>query len=331
MEFKSPVILVLIPFVIALLVLARARHGKAAFLFSASALADGLKRTWRVRFEFIPFALRCLAVLLVIVALAGPRKPLEESRVMTEGINIVLLLDTSTSMAAEDFTLNGKRQNRLAVIKKVVGDFIGKRQTDRIGLIAFAAEPYTVSPLTTDRRWLGANLERINFGLMKDGTAIGSAIVSGVNRLRTIEGKTKVIILLTDGINNAGKIDPLTAAKAAQSYGIRIYTIGAGTRDLAPYPVADLFGRTVYQNVKIEIDEDTLKKIADLTGGQYFRATDTESLENIYKEIDRLEKVKIEETGYRQYEDLFGRVLALALLVLLLEVVLGRTVFLRIP
>lgn len=320
-----------IPFLLAALVWVRRRQKQAAFMFPTAGLVEGLKKTWRSRLEPLPYLLRCLALVLAVVSLAGPRQPIEQSRVTTEGVNIMLVLDTSTSMAAEDFTIEGRRQNRLAVVKKVVRDFIAKRKDDRVGLIAFAARPYTVCPLTSDHGWLEANLNRIRFGLMEDGTAIGAAIASGTNRLRGAEGKSRVMVLLTDGINNAGKIDPLTAAQAAQSYGIRIYTIGAGTKGEAPYPVADLFGRTIYQNVKIEIDEDVLRKISDTTGGQYFRATDTASLEGIYAQIDRLEKSKIEETGYRQYSELFGRPLMAALLLILLEVVVGRTVLLKIP
>jgi Ca-activated chloride channel homolog len=188
-----------------------------------------------------------------------------------------------------------------------------------------------VCPLTTDHAWLGANLDRVDFGLIEDGTAIGSAIASGANRLKGVKAKSKIMILLTDGINNAGKIDPMAAAEAAKAIGVRVYTIGAGSRGPVPYPTMDLFGRRVYQNVQIDIDEDTLKKIAELTSGQYFRATDTESLKAIYDQIDKLEKVKIEEQGYRQYEEYFDKVLLAALLVLILEVVLGKTVFLKIP
>ncbi|MBF0486283.1 MAG: VWA domain-containing protein [Candidatus Omnitrophica bacterium] len=331
MSFKSPLLLILIPTVLPILVAHYFRHHKSFVAFSSSSFFKGLKTTWKMRAQHLPFFLRILSLALFILAFSGPRVVVEESKITTEGIDIVLLVDTSTSMAAEDFTMNGKRANRLSIIKKVVNDFIQKRKSDKIGLIAFAAKPYTVCPLTMDYAWLTENLNRIQFGIMDDGTAIGSAIASGVNRLRGAKGKSKVMVLLTDGINNAGKIDPLTAAKTAEPFGIKIYTIGAGTRGLAPYPVTDLFGRTVYQNVKIEVDEETLKKIAEATGGQYFRATDTESLENIYKQIDQLEKTKIEESGYRQYNELFGKILWVAILVLLMEVVLGRTVFLRIP
>jgi Ca-activated chloride channel homolog len=331
MEFKTPLLLALIPVLIGAFFWLRVRRKETSFTFSSVGLLDGLQGTWKTRFREVPFLMRLLVIALFIVALAGPRKALEQSRSTSEGIDIVLLLDDSTSMAAEDFTINGKRTNRLQVIKNVVRDFVEKRTNDRIGLVAFAARPYVACPLTTDHAWLETNLDRIDFGLIEDGTAIGSAIASGTNRLKDVKAKSKVMILLTDGVNNAGKIDPLTAAEAAKALGVRVYTIGAGSRGPVPYPATDLFGRRVYQDVQIDIDEDTLKKIAETTGAQYFRATDTESLKAIYDQIDKLEKVKIEETGYRQYEEYFDKVLLAALLVLLLEVVLGRTVFLKIP
>jgi Ca-activated chloride channel family protein len=331
MFFRSPLLLVLVPALLPILGLYYFKRHESAATFSSVALFGLTRITWRVRLRHVPFYLRLVAITLFIVALAGPQTVLEESKLTTEGISIVLALDSSTSMAAEDFTLNGERLNRLAVIKKVVSEFIAKRRNDRIGLIAFAQRPYTVSPLTTDHSWLQANLDRIQFGIMEDGTAIGSAILAGVNRLRGAPGKSKVMILLTDGINNAGKIPPLTAAQAAQTYGIKIYAIGAGTRGLAPYPVTDLFGRTAYQNVKIDIDEDTLTRIAQMTGGKYFRATDTETLSNIYAQIDALEKVKFEESGYRLYNELFYVFLLAGLAALVLELFLGRTVFLKVP
>jgi Ca-activated chloride channel homolog len=331
MEFRTPLLLLLIPILWLALILARARRKETSFTFSSLGLFNGLTGTWRTRFREIPFVLRLIVVMLFIIALAGPRRPLEESVSTAEGIDIVLLLDASTSMAAEDFTINGQRTNRLQVVKNVVRDFISKRVHDRVGLVVFAARPYVACPLTTDHSWLEANLDRVDFGLIEDGTAIGSAIASGANRLRDVKAKSKIMVLLTDGINNAGKIDPMAAAGAAKALGVRVYTIGAGSRGPVPYPTVNLFGQRAYQNVQIDIDEDTLKKIAESTGGQYFRATDTESLKAIYDQIDKLEKVKIEEQGYRQYEEYFDKVLLAALLVLILEVVLGKTVFLKIP
>jgi len=331
MIFKTPSFLLLIPLLLLPLTYLYFRRRPPAFTFPSAAFAAGLRPTWRTRLRHVPFFLRLGVLTLFIVALSGPQSVLEESKSKAEGISMALLLDTSTSMAAEDFSINGKRLNRLDVTKSVLKEFIMQRPNDRLGLIAFAAKPYTVSPLTADHSWLLSNLERVKFGLMEDGTAIGSAIAAGVARLRKAEDKSNVIILLTDGVNNAGKIAPLEAAEAAAALKIKIYTIGAGTKGLAPYPVQDLFGRTAYQNVKIEIDEDALKAIAQKTGGEYFRATDTDSLKSIYEKIDKLEKVKFEENSYRQVDELFDRVLLLALALLLLEVILARTVFLRIP
>ena len=331
MEFKTPFLLLLIPVIIPVLVWMHVRMRSPTFVFSSSQILAGLRTTWKMQLRHVPFLLRILAITLFIVALAGPRKPLTENKASFEGINIVLLLDVSTSMASEDFTINGKRTNRLAVIKNVVRDFVEKRKGDKIALISFAALPYTVCPLTTDHAWLKENLARIDFGLMEDGTAIGSAIASGVNRLRNVEGKSKVLILLTDGVNNRGKIAPLKAAEAAKALGVKIYTVGTGTKGEAPFPVTDVFGRTSYQNVPVEIDEETLKSVSQMTGGQYFRATDTASLKAIYEQIDKLEKVKFEEQGYRQYEELFTVTLLAGLLIFVFEVILSRTLFLRIP
>lgn len=331
MEFKTPIFLFLIVPVLLGLFWLRRRQRPPAFIFSSTDLVAGLRLTWRTRFRHVPFLLRSIVLVLFLVALAGPRKPVAEHQAVFEGIDIVLLLDVSTSMAAEDFTISNKRASRLDVTKGVVRDFIRKRQGDRIALIAFAAFPYTVSPLTTDHAWVQENLDRITFGIMEDGTAIGSAIASGVNRLRSVDGKGKVLILLTDGVNNRGRMDPLKAAETAKAFGVKVYTIGAGTQGMAPYPVTDLFGRSGYQNVPVEIDEDILKQVAEMTGGQYFRATDTPSLKAIYDQIDRMEKVRFEERGYRQYEERFPAFLLAALMILCIEIVLSRTVFLRIP
>ncbi len=287
--------------------------------------------SWKARFAFIPSLMRLIALVLFLVALAGPQTVLEESSVTTEGIDIMLSVDCSGSMAAEDFTLNGQRVNRLEVVKYVIQEFISNRQNDRIGFIAFSAKAYTVCPLTTDYSWLLTNLSRVRLGMMQDGTAIGSGIASAVGRLKNSKAKSRIIILLTDGINNAGSVDPLTAAQAAKAMGIKVYTIGAGTKGVAPFPARDFFGQTVYQNVQIDIDEKTLTEVARLTGGKYFRATDTDSLRHIYKEIDSLEKTTIEEKGYKEYKELFVYFLLAALLFLLAEIILANTVFLKIP
>ncbi len=329
--FKDPWISLLIPVVLALIIFLRKRQRATSFRFSSTEIATSLKSTWRVRFRQVPYVLRLLAVILFLVALAGPRSVLEETVHKSEGIDIVLAIDSSGSMAAEDFVLKGKRYNRLDIVKTVVQEFVKERKNDRLGLITFARLAYTVSPLTTDHSWLLTNLDRVELGLIQDGTAVGSAIVSSVARLENSDAKSKVIILLTDGVNNAGKMGPVEAARVAEAFGIKIYTIGAGTEGRVPFPGRDPWGRKVYQNVVIKLDEKMLQEVADITGGKYFRATDTESLRDIYREIDTLEKVKIEEYGYKEYKELFGYFLMAALMLLFLEVVLANTIFLRVP
>ena len=275
--------------------------------------------------------LKILALAFLIIAASRPQSAIEETRIYVEGVDIVLAIDTSTSMYAMDFELEGRRVNRLDAVKRVVSKFIERRTNDRIGIVAFASYAYTVCPLTLDHVWLEKNLERINIGMIKDGTAIGSAIAGSLNRLKDTKAKEKIIILLTDGRNNAGNISPLVAAETAKTLGVKIYTIGAGTKGLAPFPVQDVFGNTVLRPVKVEIDDKLLKEIAKITDAEYFRATDTNSLEDIYERIDKLEKTKIEETGYNIYKELFGYFLVLGLMFLLIGIFLSNTIFRRIP
>ncbi|MDD5568625.1 MAG: VWA domain-containing protein [Candidatus Omnitrophica bacterium] len=277
------------------------------------------------------WVLRLLVFVFLALALARFRVPIEESKIQTEGIDIILALDTSTSMLAEDFTLRGRRANRLDVVKDVVENFIQGRKNDRIGIVAFAARAYTASPLTLDYGWLLENLKRVKIGMIEDGTAIGSGLSVALKRLENTKAKSKIVILLTDGINNAGKISPSLAAEAAKALKVKVYTIGAGTKGMAPYPMKDFFGNTVYQPVKIDIDEDSLINIASKTEGKYFRATDTKSLKEIYAEIDRMEKSPIEEKGYMEYRELFPIFLTIAMALLLLEVLLRNTILRRIP
>ena len=331
MDFNPPGILLAIPLVILYAFFIFRWNRTPSFRFPTTDLVKGIKQSWKIKFNFVPTVLRVAALVLFVVALAGPREVLDETVHKTEGIDIVLALDCSGSMAAEDFKINGQRANRLMIIKNVVKEFIAKRNNDRIALIAFSGLAYTACPLTTDYEWLLANLERIDLGILEDGTAIGSAISSSVNRLKNSKAKSKIIILLTDGMNNAGKIDPVTAAKIAQSMKIKIYTIGAGSRGEVPFPVKDMFGRIFYQNVELDLDENTLKEIAHVTNGKYFRATDTESLRDIYSEIDSLEKTPIEETGYKEYKELFVWFLLLGIFCLVSEIFLSNTIFMRIP
>ena len=331
MIFQNPWTLILLPIAALLIVLSKRGELSPSFQFSTGELLNGLRTTFRVRLLNGLFVLRIAVLFLIIIALSRPQLMLEETILETEGIDIVLAVDTSTSMLAEDFELKGKRVNRLEVVKDVVKNFISNRSFDRIGIVAFASSAYTVSPLTLDYGWLIQNMDRVKIGMIEDGTAIGSGISSALNRLKETGAKSKVVILLTDGRNNAGKLSPLTAAEAASALNIRIYTIGAGSKGMVPYPTKDMFGNTVYRRVKIEIDENTLKKIADKTKARYYRATDTESLRNIYEEIDELEKTVIEEKGYTEYKELFHMFLIPALLLLLLEVILRNTFLRRMP
>ncbi|MFH1847505.1 MAG: VWA domain-containing protein [Candidatus Omnitrophota bacterium] len=304
---------------------------QSSFRFSDQGFVKGINKSFRIRLSEKLIYLRSFALFLVVIALARPQTAIEETKVYVEGVDIVLAVDTSGSMNAMDFEIGGKRVNRLEVVKDVVKDFIEKRPNDRIGMISFASLAYTICPLTLDHEWLEKNLGRVQLGMIQDGTAIGAALSASLNRVKDTESKEKIIILLTDGRNNAGRISPETAAEAAKALGVRVYTIGAGTKGTAPFPVQDMFGNVGLRQVKIEIDEDLLKKIADETGGEYFRATDTESLKQIYKRIDDLEKTPMEETGYNIYRELFGYFLIPGLFLLILEIILSNTVLRRIP
>jgi len=330
MTFQNPWIFILLP-VALLLLFSMKGERRPSLRFSTESLLNRSRPTLTLRMSKGIIFLRLLAVILIIIALARPQLMLQESRIETEGIDIILAVDTSTSMLAEDFELGGRRENRLEVVRDVIKDFISHRHSDRIGIVAFAAAAYTVAPLTLDYGWLMQNLERVKIGMIEDGTAIGSGLSSALNRLKDSGAKGKVVILLTDGRNNAGKISPLTAADAARALNIKVYTIGAGSKGLVPYPAKDVFGNTVYRQVQIDIDEETLKKIAEKTKGRYYRATDTKSLRNIYEEIDKIEKTPIEEKGYTEFKELFHLFLIPALVLLLLEVILKNTVLRRIP
>ncbi len=319
----------LIPLIAAIVKKTKARQ--ASIVFPSEELASGLKTTLRLKVSENMIILRGVALGLMIIAAARPQSVLEDVKTVSEGVDIVLALDTSTSMLAEDFKVGTKRVNRYDVVRDVVREFIKKRKSDRIAMVAFAARAYTVCPLTTDYAWLNENLDRVRVGMIEDATAIGSAIASSLNRLRTSKTKSKIIILLTDGVNNAGTISPIAAAEAGRALKVKIYTIGVGTKGLVPYPFKDIYGRTVYQNILIEIDEDVLKKIADVTGGKYYHATDTETLARIYDEIDRLEKSNIEHLGYREYKELFPYFLIPGFILLALEIFLSNTLFMKIP
>lgn len=329
--FKDPLAFWLILILPLIFLIERRRRSGSSFIFSSEELIKDLKPTARVRLGKSLIVLRLAALALLIMALARPQSMLEGSKTVSEGVDIVLTIDTSTSMLAEDFMVGPKRINRFDLVREVVKDFIKKRKDDRIGMVAFAARAYTVCPLTTDYAWLNENLDRVRIGMIEDATAVGSAIASSVNRLRTSKTKSKIVILLTDGVNNAGNLSPILAAEAAKALKIKIYTIAVGTKGLSPYPLKDFYGRTVYRNIPIQIDEESMKKIADLTGGKYYLASDTEKLRKIYDEINRLEKSNIEHLGYREYSELFGYFLIPGLILLALEIFLSNTLFLKVP
>ena len=275
--------------------------------------------------------LRAIVLVLVVLALARPQLGTAETTVHREGVDVVLAVDISGSMMAEDFTLDGKRASRLDAVKSVVREFVANRPQDRIGLVLFAGRPYTQAPLTLDHGWLLQNLGRAKVGLIEDGTAVGSAIASAADRLRASTAPSKFVVLLTDGQSNAGRITPQTAAEAAAALGIKVYTVGAGTRGTAPFPVQDFFGNTVYRPIEVDIDEATLEQIAKTTGGKYFRATDTQSLRDVYTEIGRAEKAPFEAPEFLDYREGYPWLLWPAFGLLLLEVGLGETVLRKLP
>lgn len=272
------------------------------------------------------FLVKLAALALAILALARPQSGMKGEEVITEGVDIVLAMDLSTTMLAEDI-----RPNRVEAIKAVAREFVQGRKNDRIGLVVFAGEAYTQCPLTLDYSILLSFLDQIKVGMIEDGTAIGMGLATAVNRLRSSEAKSKIIVLLTDGQNNRGEIDPLTAAQAAQAFAIRIYAVGAGTRGTALYPVDDPFFGRRYVPMQVNIDEDMMKRIANMTSGMYFRATDRRSLEGIYKEIDRMEKTEIKVKEYTRYTELFQYFAGAALLLLLIEIGLSNTRYRKIP
>ena len=269
----------------------------------------------------VPYALRIAALSLIIIAIARPRSATEMEKVDTEGIDIVLAMDVSTSMLAMDF-----KPNRLNAAKDIAVEFIAERPSDRMGIVVFAGESYTQCPLTTDRATLINLMQDVQTDLIEDGTAIGNGLATAVARMKDSYAKSRVVILLTDGVNNMGAVTPQDAAEIAKTYGIRVYTIGVGANGEAPYPVLTPWGNEV-RNMKVEIDEDLLKNIADMTGGKYFRATDNTKLAEIYSEINRMEKTRTTIDSFPVYKDLFPKYAIAALVCLLLEILI--TVMLR--
>ena len=323
--FRHPLLLLLLLLVPALAWLRYARRRQAPLAFSDGAALLGLPRSPWLPLRRLPPALFAAGLVFLVAAAARPQKGMSESRVETEGVDIVLVVDTSTSMRADDFSTATKRMDRLDAAKAVLAQFIQARPDDRLGIVAFAAMPYTIAPLTTDHAWLMLQMDRLQTGMLEDATAIGDALASGVNRLRDSQAKTKLVILLTDGINNAGRLSPADAAQAAAALGIKVYTVGAGSDQPR---AAGLFG---FVQGGSEIDEATLKKIAEITEAKYFRATDLKSLEETYKAIDEMEKTKIALDQYTRYEEMFAPFLVLGLLCLAFETLLGFTRLGRLP
>ncbi len=331
MSFKNPSFLILLPLVWGLLIWGSRKAKIPGLRFSSGELLAGVPESFRVKLSKRAILMRIVTSTLILFALARPQWTTEETAVQTEGVDMIFAVDVSTSMLAEDFQLGTKRVNRLEAVKKVVEEFIRGRKGDRIGMVAFAARAYPVSPLTRDYDWLLEHLERVNVGMIEDNTALGSGLSSALIRLRDTPSKEKAVILLTDGRNNAGTISPATAAAVARALKIRVYTIGAGSKGLAPYPVKDPFGNTMYKPIPLDIDEETLKSIALKTEAKYFRATDTTSLEEILHEIDKLETTPIEEKKYYQREELFHFFLIPGFILLFLEIILNNTLLRKIP
>ena len=328
MSFASPYYLwlfALVPLLVGYYIW-RQRQGGASIRIST---VDGVlqaPKTLRYWLRHVPFALRIGALALLIVALARPQGIEENARTNTEGIDIVLAIDVSGSMLARDF-----KPDRITAAKEVASDFIADRTGDRLGLVVFAGEAFTQSPLTPDQGTLQTLLGRVRSGLIEDGTAIGNGLATAINRLRESDAKSKVVILLTDGVNNRGEIAPLTAAEIARAQGIRVYTIGVGTQGTAPYPAVDMFGNRTFVQQKVEIDEKTLRTMAEQTGGRYFRATDKAKLRAIYDEINQLEKSKIEVFAHITRHEYYLTWVLAALGLLALEFLLCHLVLNRIP
>lgn len=331
LSFAHPWFLLLLG-AIPLLAWLKGRSGRpSAFLYSSTNLVRNIVGLNRSSVGRMLLRIRWLALGLLIIALARPRLGEGHAKIHASGIDIVVALDLSGSMAAEDFELKGEAVNRLVIAKDVLKQFVQKRMGDRIGLVAFAGRAYIASPLTLDHDFLVQNLERLNLGALEDGTAIGSAISAAANRLRELQAKSKVVLLMTDGVNNAGKVPPVTAAEAAQALGIRIYTIGVGSKGVARVPYVNVFGQKAYMDQQVDIDEETLTKVAQMTGGKYFRAANTSGLRKIYDEIDQLEKTEVEVKKYQRYRELYPWFILSGLLVLLLEIILGNTVWRKLP
>ena len=328
-QFQDPWLFLLLA-IIPLLIYRTLKNRPATLHFSS---LDSLKTLHRKGVNFLaatPLILRCLAIALLVTALARPQEGRKSTEILSAGVDILLAIDTSGSMRAMDFEKNNQPVDRLTVVKDVVSEFIDSREFDRMGMVVFGNEAFTQCPLTLDHDILHSFLNKLQIGVAGDSTAIGSAIGISVKRLKDLESKSKVIILLTDGRNNSGNITPFQAAEIAKTYGIKIYTVGVGTQGQAPFPMSTPFGQKMLMQ-RVAIDEESLKKIAKQTGGRYFRATDSDSLKQIYAQIDSLEKSEVKWIDHSEYRELFPLFLIPALLLVLTEMVLTQTRLRRVP
>ncbi len=328
MTFATPYILWLLLVILPMVAwyIYQNRKGGATIRISSIEAAAKTPRTLRYYLRHVPFVVRTLAIALMIIALARPQRIDRDSYTTSEGIDIVLAMDISSSMLARDF-----KPDRITAAKEVAAQFVADRPTDRIGVVAFAGEAFTQSPLTNDKNTLQTMISRLESGIIEDGTAIGNGLATATNRLRESDAKSKVIILLTDGVNNRGEVAPMTAAQIAMDQGVRVYTIGVGSQGTAPYPTMDLYGNITFQNAKVEIDEKTLQEIAEATGGQYFRATDKDKLQEVYDQINQLEKSKVELFENITFSEEYWILLIAALLLLSMEFVAKHLLLNRIP
>lgn len=331
MIFRYPWLLLLALLIPALVYLRYAARRRPALRFSQGALLKALPAGWGVRLQPLLPILYGTGLFLLVIALARPQTGLGESRVRADGVDIILLVDVSPSMAAEDFSTATRSMNRLTAAKQVIRDFVKKRASDRIGMVAFAALPFPISPLTLDHGWLLEQMERLEHGELGDGTGIGTALASAINRLRDSKARSKVIILLTDGMSNVGELTPENAALAAKALGIKVYTVAAGIDGIVQVPVRSPFGGTQYVRQRSEIDETSLRRIADTTGALFFRATDLAGLQKVYGQIDSLEKTEIEVEQFTRYEERFVPFALAAVLLLGLEQLLALGRLGRLP
>ena len=326
-EFANPgflYLLVLIPFLVAFHFFLK-RKRRTDIKVPDLAAFKGYRPSLRQRFGWLPLALRLAAISLIIVALARPRSSSKGTNVTSEGIAIMMVMDVSSSMLAEDL-----RPNRIESAKRVAADFIKGRPNDLIGLVVFSGESFTQCPLTSDHAVLLNLMDGIKSGIIEDGTAIGEGLATAVARIKDSPVKSKVIILLTDGVNNAGSVAPVTAGDIAKTFGIRVYTIGVGRKGMAPYPFNTPFG-VRYQNMEVQIDEEVLRQISDASDARYFRATDNAKLKTIYEEIDRMEKTKVEVTEFRRYTEEYFPYVLIASLCFILEMLIRLTLLRSLP